>query len=198
MNKKDQTTHTYNAAADQMVLKFDKIGHRSNDIAETFSLIQKENPKVIEIGCGSGRDAEYIIKHTDDYIGLDISKRFIEIAQEKNPTKKFEVTDIEEYIFPNNIDVVFAFASLLHTPKDSLKNIFHNIFLSMNDGGVVRVSLKHKDTYTELTNYDEFGVRTYYYYSLGDIKEMNTEFKIIKSEVEEKIGQSWLELILQK
>lgn len=198
MDKKPQTINTYNTAADQMVLKFEKIGNRAADVAETFALLKKENPKVLEIGCGYGRDAQCILLHTNDYLGFDISKRFIEIAQEKNPTGKFEVADIEDCVFPENIDIIFSFASLLHTPKETLKKIFSQMHTALTNDGLVRISLKNNDEYREITKEDEFGIRTYYLYSLDDIKEIASQFKILKSEKESKLGQEWLEVILQK
>lgn len=196
--KKQQTIDTYNKTASLMTEKFNGLGARIDDIQETFKLITKENPSVLEIGCGNGRDALEIIKYTNNYLGIDISNRFIEIAKEKAPLGKFEIADIEYYTFPNNIDIIFAFASLIHVQKESLKTVFKNMYNSLSDGGVIRISMKNNDIYKEVTKEDEFGTRTYYLYSKKDIEELAGNFLVIKSELNELRGQVWLEILLQK
>ena len=68
MKKKQQTIETYNATAENMAKKFSDIGTRVEDIIQVFSYIQKDIPKVVEIGCGNGRDASEILKHTPNYL----------------------------------------------------------------------------------------------------------------------------------
>jgi len=198
MNKKDQTIQTYNESADSLFLRYNNIGARIGDIEETFLYTKIGNPTVMELGCGYGREAKEILKRTDDYTGIDISQRFLEIAKENNPTGKFELIDIEEYEFPDNIDIVFAFASLIHTPKEILQKIIKNIYYSLKDRGLFRLSLKYRDHYKEVTNTDEFGTRTYYYYSLDDIDEITEDFQVIKNDIVFTVGQDWIEIILQK
>jgi trans-aconitate methyltransferase len=198
MNSKQQTLDTYNTSARLMADKFDKLGVRTNDIDEVFSLVKKDNPEVLEIGCGNGRDAEYILKFSKSYLGIDYSSKFIELCKEKVPNGNFIINDVEEYIFPNNLDIVFAFASLLHTPKEKLKEIFHKIFTSLNAGGIFRVSLKEADEYEEKNIEEVFGKRTFYFYSKKDILEINKDFKVIRLESNELNRQRWLEVILQK
>lgn len=68
MDNKQQTIDTYNATAERMAEKFNTIGARANDIKQTFEYIQKTSPRVVEIGCGNGRDATEILKYTSDYL----------------------------------------------------------------------------------------------------------------------------------
>lgn len=198
MDKKNQTIHTYNQSAASLAKKFDELGARVCDIEETFTCIPKSNPFVLEIGCGNGRDAAEITKRTNNYLGIDISEKLIELAKQKVPSANFQVADIETFTFPGGLDIVFAFASLIHVPKESLARILTEARTTLNKDGVMRLSLKYADAYTETTKEDEFGTRTYYLYSKGDIEEAVIGFKLIKSELSDSRGQMWLEIILQK
>jgi len=102
MSKKQQTIDTYNTTAGLMAEKFTGIGARVNDILQAFSYIKKSSQKVVEIGCGNGRDAREILKYTSDYIGMDVSSEMIRLAQEYFPeaTSKFVVADVEDFDFP--------------------------------------------------------------------------------------------------
>lgn len=198
MNKKEQTTNTYNTRANELAKKFDSLGARVSDIDEALSLIKKSNPKVLEIGCGNGRDALEILKRTDDYVGIDISSKLIELAKEKNPAGTFIVADIEDYSFPTELDAIFAFASLIHVPKESLQNVFHRALVALKQGGVFRISMKYADMYKETIKEDAFGTRTFYLYSKGDIAELAHAFTIVKSDLNDRQGQMFLEILLRK
>jgi SAM-dependent methyltransferase len=198
MDKKNQTIDTYNQSAVSLAEKFDGLGVRVSDIEETFALIQKDNPFVLEIGCGNGRDAVEIIKYTGNYLGVDISEKLIELAKQKVPTANFQVADIEDFVFPNGLDIVFSFASLIHTPKEVLAIILKRLQTALNKNGIMRLSIKYAETYREITKEDEFGIRTYYLYSQEDIEEMASDFKFIKNKLNNLRGQKWLEIILQK
>ena len=198
MNKKEQTVNTYNASAEALANKFDSQGARIKDIETTLAFIKKDNPKVLEIGCGNGRDAQEICKRTNNYIGIDISEKLVELARQKVPLATFEVVDIETFEFPKELDVIFAFASLIHVQKNELREILAKALSTLNSGGVFLLSMKYADTYQESTKEDEFGVRTYYLYSQEDIKELAIGFTILKNELYDLRGQMWLEVLLQK
>ena len=198
MNKKAQTINTYNRSALLLADKFDSLGARVSDIEETLAILNKPEPNILEIGCGNGRDAEEILKHTNNYLGIDVSEKLIDLAKKKVSKGRFEIADIETYPIPNNLDVIFAFASLIHVPKESLQKILNLAFKSLNSGGVFFMSMKHADGYVESTKEDEFGTRTYYLYSIEDIKEIAKSFIILKNKIHDLRGQKWFEIILQK
>lgn len=198
MNTKQDTINTYNEHATELAEKFDRLGVRVEDIQEVFALLPKENLSVLEIGCGNGRDAGEILKYTKHYIGMDVSGGLITLAKQKVPDGRFEVADIESYALPSDLDIVFAFASLLRVNKESFKYILENLFSSLNPGGLVRISLKQADSYQEKIQTDQFGTRLFYLYSPRDIEELSQRFVILKNEVLPKGEQSWLEVLLQK
>lgn len=171
---------------------------RADDIKKAFSYIKKENPKVLELGCAYGREASEILKYTNDYFGLDCSKEFIKTARENNPNGKFEVIDFGNYNFSENIDIIFAFASLLHSDKDQVKSILDKAYTALNEKGIFYVSLKY-DKYHKETKTDEFGTRTYYFYTPEDIKKLaGDEYKVLEEDEQVLRGQKWFTIILQK
>lgn len=200
MNKKQQTIDTYNQSAQAMADKFDKIGGRVEDIEHLFSLLNKENPFIFEIGCGNGRDAKEIIKHTANYLGIDISEGFIKIARQNLPGRRFEVVDIEDYQFPEGIDAIVSFASLLHSNKESIRDILSKAHNVLNDNGLFYISLK-KDEYSEDgdTRTDDFGTRTYFYYTPELIQELaGDNYKTIYLIEKNLNNQDWFTLVLQR
>lgn len=198
MNLHDQTIASYNQHAADFAQKFDNLGARVSDIDEVLAIVTTPNPFVLEIGCANGRDAAEICTHTSRYIGLDPSEQLITIARQRVPQAEFVVTDAIAYDFPAGLDIIFAFASLLHIPKDSLKQVITKALAALNDGGVLRLSLKAAPQYQVLTKTDEYGTRTYYLYSPDDIQELATGWQVLLNEIENFRGQSWLKVMLQK
>ncbi len=198
MDKKAQTVATYNANASKMARKFRGLGARIEDIEKGFSFVKRENSNVFEIGCGDGRDTKEIQKRTKNYLGVDISGSMIAIAREYVPKGKFEVADIENYIFPNNLDLIFSFTSLLHSNKKNIGSILEMAHQALNKNGIFYISLKY-DNYHEASKTDEFGTRTYYFYTLEDIKKLaGKRYKVISENIQELRGQKWFTIVLKK
>lgn len=198
MNSKEETIDTYNKNAQGFADKFDRVGVCLPLITQAFDIITKEQAQVLEIGCGNGRDASEILKRTPNYLGLDLSEEFIKLAQKNNPNGKFIVADIKKYPLPANLDIIFSFAALIHIPQIKLGEIFSSALENLNPGGLIVITMKAADTYQEVIKDDEFGRRTYYLYSVEEIKELASGFILIESRIKELRNHPWLELILQK
>ena len=88
-----------------MAKKFNSMEGYLPDIERTlYFLPSKKNPKIIEIGSGSGRDAQDLLGFTNDYLGFDISPEMVKHAKELVPNGNFVVADVDEFDFPRNID----------------------------------------------------------------------------------------------
>jgi len=181
-----------------MARKFSSLGARYADIKQACDLCKKKNLKVVELGCGNGRDAAEILKFTNDYLGIDISRSMIEIAKKTTPKARFEVADLESFEFEKGIDIIFAFAALLHSKKEDLKKMFLRATKALNSNGLFFISLKF-GKYREFSKDDEFGTRTYYYYTPEDIEKIaGKSYKTIFKTVHTLRGQKWFEIILRK
>ena len=199
MKEKEETVRVYNRHASKMAKKFNKIGPRSKDIKIAFSFTKKENPKVLEIGCGNGRDASEIIKFTNDYTGVDISKSMITLACKFLPKVRFEVADMENFNFPKNLDIIFAFASMLHLSKKSFGNVLKKAHQSFNNAGVFYISLK-QDRYHKEIKKDKFGKRLFYFYEENDLRKLSLDnnFDIVFVNKQNILNVEWIDVVLQK
>jgi SAM-dependent methyltransferase len=198
MSKK-QNTHIYNTKAHQLKQKFSGMDVRKEDVERGLSLCtQKENPFVFEIGCAYGREAGEIVRHTNRYLGIDIAENFIKIAREDVPEARFEVGDIEVDALPSGIDLIFAFASLLHTPSDRMKDVLMRAQKALNPEGIFYISLKLGE-YKEFTKTDEFGERVFYHYLPKDIIELAGEgYEVVYEDEQDLREQKWFTVALKK
>ncbi len=203
LSEKEITLQTYNKSAKELAEYFNSIGSRKSDINRAFSYINKKEPKVLEIGCGDGRDAEYIINKTKNYEGFDLSEEMINTVKTKVSKGNFHVADLEEYFFKNKpnkkYDIIFAFASLLHSNKQTLKKVILRVSDFITKGGIFYISLKIKKVYTRETKKDRFGTRVFYYYTPELIQNFaQNRYKTLFMETQIIGKTEWLTIILQK
>lgn len=196
---KQQTIAVYNQNALKFTQGFDQIGARVEEIRRSFFFIKKANPKVIEIGCGSGRDAGEIIKYTHDYLGIDLSPEMIQLARLRVPQAKFQVADLEVFEFPKATDIIFAFASLLHSDKESVGGVLSKAYGSVNHGGVFLINLMYGKYRRRLRDKNTHDSRVFYLYTPEKILQLAPAgFASVYKSIYKFKGLRWFNLILQK
>jgi len=200
MDWQKQNTKVYNDSAKEIAEYFKGIGSRTKDIERALKLAHKNNgAKVIELGCGDGRDATEIIKRTSKYVGIDPSIGLLDIAKENNPSESFIVSDALAYSYPTDLDVIFAFASLLHVSQNDLSLVFQKATESLRTGGIFYISLKERDKYSEEIKHDTYGDRMFYYYNPAIVRELAGKPFESVYEYHKTIGDTnWFTIALRK
>jgi 2-polyprenyl-3-methyl-5-hydroxy-6-metoxy-1,4-benzoquinol methylase len=76
--------------------------------------------KVIEIGCGRGGFAKYLVEQGADLVAADFSEKAVEISRRRlagSPTCEVLMADIQDIPFPpETFDVVISLETLEHVP----------------------------------------------------------------------------------
>ena len=195
----NENIQRYNQGAKELANKFNSIGSRVDDVKRAFSYILKDKDiKVLELGCGNGRDAKEILKLTNDYIGIDASEEMIKLAQQALPNANFMVADMLDYPFPPNTDIVFAFASLLHFNKQQLEQMLIKTHQSLVKGGIFYISTKY-GRYEQKQKEDEFGSSVYYLYTIENITELADDmYEVVYSDTQDIKNNKWLTIVLRK
>ena len=101
--------------------------------------------RILELGCGGGRDAEAMIAAGFD---VDPTDGIPEIARkaEKRLGRNVRVLCFDELDAIEAYDAVWASASLLHVPRSSLPQILARVFRALKPGGLHFASYKSKGT----------------------------------------------------
>jgi predicted TPR repeat methyltransferase len=92
-------------------------------------------PRVLELGCGTGLFAERVIDRSGDYLGLDISPAAIAIARERVPRGEFRAADIiVEDLQQCAYDIVVAIDTLAYVREQP--TVASKIYGALSPGGV--------------------------------------------------------------
>ena len=98
--------------------------------------------KVLDVGCGSGRDLLWMKNKGFDVIGFERSPGLADLARENAGCEILE-GDFETYDFSEmQVDAVMLAGALVHLPKERFSNVFENITSALTDHGHALITLK--------------------------------------------------------
>jgi len=193
-----ETLSTYNKGAAYYAKKYDEFGRRIEDIERGIALCGIEKPFVVELGCGSGRDAKEIVHRAGKYVGVDYSEAMIHLAREWVPGATFVLSDMTQFDLPKDVDVFFCFASLLHLSREEIAELLDRMHAVMSSKGVVYLSLKEGD-YQRVLREDECGVREFFLYRETDLDQfLPDRWEKVYLNRYVLAGAQWLTIALKK
>lgn len=178
-DKNKKTVEAYDKNAKFYAERFDSYGARTVDVDRALKLNESGSSVVLELGCGNGRDAEYIVSKVGvgNYIGIDASQGLITLAREKVPNAMFHVKDMrntennESVYSVDKFGVIFSFASLLHMKREEMAQIIEKCRESLKIGGILYITSKYGE-YKEI-EIENLGDKKYYYsYTPEEVKQM--------------------------
>ena len=171
----------------------------TNTYKEFLKLVP-EGGKILDLGCGSGRDSMNFMKLGYEVTAVDGSK---ELAKKASVLlgKEVIVYTFEELELKEKFHGIWACASLLHIKREDLKTVLNNLYNNLEDNGVFYMSFKYgeKEYVDDKNRYfncftDE---------SIISFINENTKYNILGLYItEDKLGRvnevKWVNLICNK
>ncbi|MBD5105946.1 MAG: methyltransferase domain-containing protein [Lachnospiraceae bacterium] len=155
--------------------------------------------KILDFGCGSGRDTKYFLEKGYNVDATDGSEELCKIASNYTgiEVKRMlfsELDAVEKY------DGIWACSSILHLPKNELKIILQKMEAALKVDGVIYTSFKYGKFEGERNGryFTDFTIELFTDY-LQDIENLQIEEYWITGDVRPGRGEEkWLNLILRK
>jgi len=138
MDKKTQTAYSANAQSysDDWLAQPEPL-----DMYEIFKKFFHVGGQTADIGCGNGRDANWLSKNGFKVEGFDYSEDLVKIASELYPHIKFSKAAFPEL---NEIKVQFdnvvCETVVMHLPKEQIVPAIKNLKRMLKVGGVLYLS----------------------------------------------------------
>jgi ubiquinone/menaquinone biosynthesis C-methylase UbiE len=187
----------------------DSDGITFEDTASHFLGNLKLKPKVLDVGCGSGRDTETLHNLGADVTGLDISKGLLEVAKKKRPGIMFVEGSFLDIPFPDQtFDGIWSHASLVHLDTtEDVRRALNEFNRVLKLGGYLYILVKKQfgkektaivsDT---LSNHDRF----FRYYTEEELTSLlqETGFAVTEvvteDDVHGRVEVKWIKIFAKK
>jgi SAM-dependent methyltransferase len=165
-----------------------------------FPLVQRLSPgdKILDIGCGSGRDLVWLKNRGFSAVGFERSSRLADLARKHSRCFVIE-GDFEHYDFSAlYFDAVVFSGALVHVPCGRFPKVLENIlralkprglcFLSLKEGSGIKTDSAGRVFYL----WKDTGLRPFFDCLHLDVLSLSRQTSIIGT------GEIWLGYILQK
>lgn len=185
----------YNKNAEQFIERTFNL-----NVSDTLSQFTKNLPigsKVLDVGCGSGRDTATLKSLGYEVTAFDASEELVKAASKKinHPIIHMKIEDMN---WKEEFDGVWAMASLLHLRKDEMPLNLKKIMNSLKPDGTFFLSLKAGKG----EGLDDTG-RFFSYYSTNEITELfksigYEDVNYFSNEDSEKRDIVWISALIKK
>jgi SAM-dependent methyltransferase len=101
-----------------------------------------EGGRILDLGCGSGRDTKYFMDKSYEVVAIDASEKMVEATKRLANAVVLQLR-FDQINFKNEFDGIWACASLLHVPETALKNVLELCLQALRPTGVIYASFKH-------------------------------------------------------
>jgi 2-polyprenyl-3-methyl-5-hydroxy-6-metoxy-1,4-benzoquinol methylase len=191
-----KTIEYYNNNADQF---FDSTF--SLDLKPLYTAFLNEldsGVKLLDAGCGSGRDSLYFKHQGYDVTSFDASNVLVQKAENLLGYTVLCNT-FQNIKFTDQFDGIWACASLLHVAKDEMTSVMLKLSNALNVSGVIYVSFKYGETERK----DAGRLFNDYTEPLFDkMIQHIPELKVLKywttDDVRPEKNERWLNILIQK
>ena len=152
--------------------------------------------KILDAGCGNGKDCKYISEKGFEVNGIDLSIGMLEIAKEKVPNGKFEVMDIANITIPeNSYDGIISNCSLFHIPSEELPQTLESFARILKSNGKLLLVLQEGFGETMIEEPYRSGVYIYMnYFSVETISNLLQEYGFKVNNIEKEEAPNEFEL----
>ena len=193
----DKTIEYYNQNSDMFAQ-----GTRLVDfmvVQERFRKMLPVGSRILDFGCGSGRDTKYFLEKGYRVEATDGSSELCKLAS------AFTGIEVKEILFQDldasgKYEGIWACSSILHLSKKELLPVIRKMCDALKDNGVIYTSFKYGDFEGERNGryFTDFTEATFDKF-IKVIQELTIEEEWITSDVRPGRGEEkWLNLILRK
>jgi len=115
---------------------------KNHDVSQNYEAfleaIEESPPyKILDLGCGPGRDLSYFRALGHAVTGLDGSREFVAMARAHSNCEVLHQDFLELNLPEKHYDGVFANASLFHVPSSELPRILLDLFVTLKPRGIL-------------------------------------------------------------
>lgn len=155
---------------------------------ERFARQRPPPGRVLDVGCGDGRDAHLLLAAGYDYLGIDLSPAMLRLARTTAPSAKFRRMSLHRLRFSDGtFDGIWAVCSLLHLPKRRVGSVLKEIRRVLRPNGLGFIVVK-EGVGEKMVRGDMSGDERYYaYYGQAEFAAQITSAGFVIEEATQQV-----------
>ncbi len=139
MDKSKQAITVYEKIAQDYASKFTKVTDRFAEFNQLLPL----KARVLDLGCGPGVEVAWLIAKGHSVIGLDYTKKMVQIAKKTAKKATILFGDMRRANFPKGkFDAILLSYSLIHIPKKDVPLLIQKIYTWLRSQGLLYVGIQ--------------------------------------------------------
>jgi SAM-dependent methyltransferase len=126
----------------QQVAEDFRHGTRDHDVSQNIEALLRhlQGPapwRILDFGCGPGRDLQTFTQLGHIAVGLDGTERFAEMARADSGCEVWHQDFLQLDLPAERFDGIFANASLFHVPSQELPRVLRELWATLKPGGAL-------------------------------------------------------------
>mgnify|MGYP000892173189 FL=1 len=193
----DKTVEYYNAKAREFfesTVNADMTGH----YREFLSLVP-QGGRILDAGCGSGRDSLYFINLGYRVTAIDASPVLAQMSSELigQPVAVLRFQDLD---FDAEFDGIWACASLLHVSRREMPDVLERLTRALKPDGVLYASFKYGDWEGERNGrfFNDYDERSFQLLLRNHPNLQLVSFRVSEDVRPDRAGEKWLNVLVRR
>lgn len=117
-------------------------GTRDHDVSQNIhalldALPAREGLRILDVGCGPGRDLKTFASLGHHPVGVEGSPRFCVMARAYAGVEVWNQDFLSLDLPDEHFDGIFANATLFHVPSQEIRRVLSELFISLRPGGAL-------------------------------------------------------------
>jgi len=165
---------------------------------DKFEAYITDGGRILDAGCGSGRDSRAFKQHGFSVVAFDASREMCKRASELLGEEVWQMR-FDEIAFDEEFDGIWACASLLHVPVEELPEVIGKLYKALKNRGTMYVSFKYGEGTTQR------GERTFSDFTEESVKRLTNDagFVVVECGITSDIRpgraeEKWVNVIVRK
>ena len=170
---------------DSLIVSYEKYAHqratsppaefKEREKAEFLKLLQAEKRKsILEIGCGTGQDAQSFQAQGFQVLALDTTPTMVQLTKERGvPARHLDCYNLDR--IRARFDAVYSMNCLLHIPQKDISRILCLIAARLNKSGLLYLGLWSGEDFEGILEEDSYRPKRFF-----SLRKTETLLKVVQ------------------